>query len=312
MAVYLKDHPPARTQFYTSRSKPVTAIGLHTAENTTDLVLPDSGAEGVARFISQRSTAGSYASIVDSDSVVRVGEYSWTMFHIAGFNSQSLGLSWACRAAQWPTLPPDWVTAAIVNGAREAARMSAWVLETYGYPIPARLLTGQQAKAGVHGFVTHQAVEDLTKPGRRTDPGRHFPFNSFFVNYIEAHLQLTGVHPDSGQTKGPAVPDRSDLISAHQRELVSKLGYNLGSTGPDGKGVDGDYGPKTRAADAHLVSRVVEAEAALVDTRSKLGAAQKRIAELEARKPHEPTPLQVAGADLVVALRRALLSDFDA
>ena len=51
MSVYLEDHRPARRQFYRTRRAAVTgAIVVHTAENTTDLVLPDAGAEGVARF----------------------------------------------------------------------------------------------------------------------------------------------------------------------------------------------------------------------------------------------------------------------
>lgn len=297
MAVYLETHPPRRQQFYKTRANKVTAVGLHTAENTTDLVLPDFGAEGVARFIADRSTAGSYASVVDSDSVVHVGHYGWTMFHIAGFNSSSLGLSWACRAAQWPSLPKAWVDAAIDRGAAEAARMSAWVKATYGWHIPARLLTGPEAKAGVLGFVTHRAIEDLTKPGRRTDPGDGFPAAQFFTRYIVHHERLTGVrppiHPSSG---GPAMPDRSTLIAAHQGELVA-LGYNLGTSGPKQNGVDGDYGPKTRAADSALVSRVQRAEA--------------RVKELESRPVPSatPTPVQVAGERLVRALRAAARVD---
>lgn len=293
MAVYLETHPPRRLQFYLTRSKKVTAIGLHTAENTTDLVLPDSGAEGVARYIADRTTAGSYASTVDSDSTVHVGRYEWTMFHIAGFNSSSLGLSWACQAAQWPSLPKVWVDAAIDRGAAEAARMSAWVKATYGWYIPARLLTGPVAKAGVLGFVTHRAIEDLTNPGRRTDPGTGFPFAQFFTRYIVHHEHLTGVrppiHPSSG---GSAMPDRSALIAAHQLELVA-LGYNLGTSGPNKNGVDGDFGPKTSAADGALVDRVQKAEA--------------RVKELEGRPvpPATPTPVQVAGERLVRALRAA-------
>ncbi len=114
--IFLEDNPPARTQFRRTRRAAVTgAIVVHTAENTTDTTLPDSGAEAVARFISRRTdAAGSYHTVVDSDSIVDVGRYEWEMFHEGtGGNRWSLGLSFACQASQWTTLPDRWVDGAL-------------------------------------------------------------------------------------------------------------------------------------------------------------------------------------------------------
>lgn len=186
MGVYLEDNPPARSQFRTVRRATVTgAIVVHTAENTTDTTLPDGGAEAVARFISRRTdAAGSYHSIIDSDSIVRLGKYEWEMFHEGtGGNRWSLGLSFACQASQWPTLPEAWFTGALRNGAKEAADMARWVEQTVGVTVPAQRITPQQYRSGQAGFVGHGELD----PGRRSDPGSGFPWNEF-LEFFEAEM----------------------------------------------------------------------------------------------------------------------------
>ena len=181
MAVYLEAHTPSRQQFYTTRNKPVTCIVVHTPETKLDLILPDASAESVAAFIAARPDAGSYHSIVDADSIVRVCKYEWTAFHCVGANSWSLGLSVCAKADQWPTLPDWYRDAVIANAAREAANMARWINGTQGILIEARLLSAAEAKAGHYGFTSHAAMD----PTRRSDPGAGFPWDEFLTLFTK-------------------------------------------------------------------------------------------------------------------------------
>ncbi|MFV0525892.1 MAG: hypothetical protein ACK5RL_15500 [Acidimicrobiales bacterium] len=184
MGIYLEEHPPAVPQYRAVRRAAVTgAIVLHTAEVPADLTPPDTGAERVASFIASRTTSGSYHSVVDSDSVVRVGRYEWEMFHEGtGGNRWSLGLSFACEAAQWPVLPERWVLGALGRGAAEAANMARWVYATVGVTIPARWISAADYRNGRPGFVGHGQLD----PGRRSDPGLGFPWSEFLDAYAAA------------------------------------------------------------------------------------------------------------------------------
>lgn len=208
MGVYLEDNPPARSQYRLHRRAQVTgAIVVHTAENNPDLVLPDGGAEGVASFISRRTdAAGSYHSVVDSDSIVRVGEYEWEMFHEGtGGNRWSLGLSFACRASQWPDLPSAWVVGAVRNGAQEAANMAAWVKETTGITVPNRRLTPEQYRSGEAGFIGHGELD----PDRRSDPGERFPWGLFQEEFEKMTAVDEPVKP--GPLPWGELPDLSNV-----------------------------------------------------------------------------------------------------
>jgi hypothetical protein len=239
---YLEQHPPARTQYRTKRRAQVTgAIVVHTAESGPDLDGPDSGAEAVARFISTRTdAAASYHSVVDADSICRVGRYEWEMFHEGtGGNRWSLGLSFATRAHLWPTLPWDRTVAMVRNGAIEAASMARWVRETTGIAVPARRITAAQYRAGAAGFISHAELD----PTRRSDPGDGFPWSTFLLYYFE-------------QMESTTMPTDPDLSSTERELLRIMQGWlldNGANLGPDG--ADGRYGRLSHAAVQTLIDR---------------------------------------------------------
>jgi hypothetical protein len=184
MGVYLEDHPPASRQFHDPRRARVTgAIVVHTAEAPADLLAPDLAAEGVAGFIARRSDPGSYHTLVDSDSIVRLGRYEWEMFgEGTGGNRWALHLSFACETITWRLGTSNrWVTGALRNGARAAADMARWVESTTDIVVPARRITPAQYRAGRPGFIGHGELD----PGRRSDPGLHFPWEEFLAHYAD-------------------------------------------------------------------------------------------------------------------------------
>ncbi len=255
MTVYLEQHPPARRQFRSGRRSVVTgAIVVHTAENSPDLVLPDGGAEAVARFISRRTdAAGSYHSIVDSDSVVQLGRYNWEMFGEAtGGNRWALHLSFACRADQWDTLPDAWVAGAIAQARAEIKRMAAW-LDTQGVSFRWRKITAVQYHEGESGLIGHADLD----PERRSDPGTGFPW-----------LQLLGLWPSDRPLANP--------VEALQLALVD-AGFDLGEWGPVGDGVDGQWGADSTAGLAAFLDQVADGDVTFADVESVAEALAEAI-----------------------------------
>ena len=249
---YLVKNPPAVSQFHTSRRADVRVIVLHTAENRPDTVGIDEGAEGVARFISRRGEAGSYHTIVDSDSRVRLGPYTWTMFHCRDFNSPSLGLSWATKASEWDSLPDDYRMAMFRRAAIEAADMCQWVYATYGYVIPATFLTKGEAESGQRGLTFHSTMD----PARRSDPNLSPDEQALFLDLYESACLDLGLHVQINRGVVPPMPTIPSSIEDHTRLLQQRLvssGHDIGSTGPLSNGVDGEYGRKTAAALVKLV-----------------------------------------------------------
>jgi len=186
---YLESHPPARSQFRRPRrAEPSGAIVVHTAENVPDLDGPDGGAEGVAAFIARRSDPGSYHTVVDADSIVRVVPYDAEAYgEGTGGNPYALHLSFACRTTTWDTMDPARRAAMIMNGARAAADMARWLDQERGYPlsrIPAARITADAYRIRLAGFISHAELD----PRRRSDPGAAFPWRAFLDLYAQELL----------------------------------------------------------------------------------------------------------------------------
>jgi hypothetical protein len=174
MAAYLVENPPRRSQYRKPRrSKPTGTVVLHTAENAPDLVPPDLGAENIARFIRNRTDPGSYHTINDQDSRIRLVPFEWEAFGDGtGSNPWAIQLSIAMTAEQWWKITNQqklWYMAGLASAAREA---SDWLQAKHGITVPARRLT--KASAREAGFCSHQDRETwFGTPGRRTDPWRN-------------------------------------------------------------------------------------------------------------------------------------------
>jgi hypothetical protein len=167
---YLLDNLPVTRQFHPSRNAPLTGgIILHTTESVMDTVGPDTGAENVAAFIARRSDYGSYHTLVDSDSTVRLVPDTYTAFHVAesGYNSRTFGLSFACRSTD---LNPDsaWTQAAMKRAAAELVRF--WRENGFDPAACARFRPASELLSGA-GISTHGEAQ----PRDRSDAWTRHP-----------------------------------------------------------------------------------------------------------------------------------------
>ena len=242
---YLTTRPPKSTQFLTTRrDEPSGAIVIHTAENHTDLVLPDSGAEGVARFISNRLNPGCYHSCADSDSWIKIADYNWQVFGEAtGGNKFALHASVACTSSQWgQLLKYDWGWRAIGNLALAIEDKIEFLKNEHGIIVPIRRINRQQYYNREPGFISHKEID----PARRSDPGKDFPWSALFnrlntgtikrikivsgINYNEYTKQIQGELIKLGFDVGPSLADGklgSDTHSGFNAlvEAYKKLRY---------------------------------------------------------------------------------------
>jgi hypothetical protein len=175
--VYLREHPPARSQYRSPRrARPTGLTVVHTAESIMDTVGPDTGAENVAAFIRRRSEPGSYHDLVDSDSSIQLVRYADEAFQDGtGSNPYALSISFALKATDWPRLSPARRDAFLEQAAVAFHRQQAW-LRAHDYPLtPLRRIGPAASELGHAGFITH-AERD---PDRRKDPGAGFPWLRF-------------------------------------------------------------------------------------------------------------------------------------
>lgn len=211
MAAYLLEHPPSSKQFrLPRRADPSGVVVVHTAENTPDFVAFDGGAEAVARFIAGRSDPGSYHDLADSDSCINLVPYDAEAFHDGtGSNPHSYGVSGATRADVWPLAPTAWRDGCVNQMAAAAARYAGWLRARTGIVIPARWITRSESELRMPGFISHGQRD----PGRRHDPGAHFPGDQFLAEFA----RLTSGAP------APTVQEAIDM--AH---IVKKAGDRTG------------------------------------------------------------------------------------
>ena len=90
-------------------------------------------------------------------------------------------MSAATQAARWSGLPPAWRRATVRNMARCASRYASWIERKHGVVIPARRITRAESENRIPGFLGHGERD----PGRRSDPGAEFPWDTFLYDYAK-------------------------------------------------------------------------------------------------------------------------------
>ncbi len=260
---YLLDNPPKQRQYHTSRSKQVTRIVIHTAENVPDrdLTNGDKSAENVASFIQRRTDHGSYHAIVDSDTVLWLIPPHYTAFGAKNWNSNSLHLSFACRTTDWNTLPRERVEATLRKGAFAAAQMLRWVERHYGADntIPIEWVTHRNT---TKGFSPHSALD----PSRRNDPGDNFPHEAF-LGMIRVEMGGQSEPADTGSLPTQKSTEVGPRTVRTLQTRLNLLGHNLA--------VDNNFGPLTLAATLDVIGRHSSAQATIASLREQLVAAEE-------------------------------------
>lgn len=144
------------------------AIILHDAENATDLVGEDTGAENVARYIRDtRTDPGSYHVLVDRDSTIYMAPYDYEVWHDTASNNYAIGVSVAWRKSDLPKMTKAQRESYYRPFARAVLDAVAWVKRTKGITVPIdRFRSRADIVAGKPGLSTHSRMD----PSRRSDP----------------------------------------------------------------------------------------------------------------------------------------------
>ena len=266
---YLDDHPNQNLpQQRARRDQASGVIVKHTAESALDTLGDDTGAEGVARYISERTSYGSYHVVVDSDSIVQVARFEMTTYGDGtGSNEHAIHISYACRAADWPNMSAERKSAFIDNGAQAAANANAWLQSQRNITVPARRISRIQSDQKIPGFISHGERD----PGRRTDPGPAFPWDLF----IDTYAALTQEDPMADyeknleriETKIDASKERDQAHRVADRKIAAAQAEQLGSLAEALSGSD----QKTRQTIKNNTQKVLDALAA-ADAEEATGA----------------------------------------
>jgi len=239
MPAWLRDNPPARSQYRSPRrARPTGLIVVHTAESVLDKIGPDTGAEAVARFIQGRATPGSYHVLVDSDSIIELIDFEDEAYGDGtGSNLYAMHLSAACRTTDWTQMAPAQRAGFIDNMAAAAQEYAGWIEARYGVIIPAHRVTRAQSAAGLAGFISHGERD----PGRRSDPGADFPWADFLAAFADE------APPATQPTETEVIVASLPIVKRGARGDSARRVQALLLAAHHAIKVDGEFGPSTHS-----------------------------------------------------------------
>lgn len=205
---YLLDRRVAHgPKWYDNRRQPVLAVCLHVTAGLEDLdATADHSAENTAAYAASTDRKVSWHQGTDADSTVTLLPDSYTAFHVAGYNSCTLGREISKRHTDWRNMPAHWTRATLANAAVKDAE---WCRR---HGIPVRKATKAELDAAIArwrsggpaipvGFVSHWELD----PSRRNDPGRlpgkntdTFPWRSY-LELVAHHVHGTPQEDDDMQ-----------------------------------------------------------------------------------------------------------------
>lgn len=277
MSYYLQDNPnPNFAQFGWPRKKVSGVIGVHTTESGVIPSGPDGGAENTARFIGRRTDPGSYHTLGDADSRIKLVHPRFAAWADTTNNAHAMSVSGAMDAARWRDITPERAGAITRNMAYAAAELvqDATAAGLMSSPTPARRITPAEAIAGTKaGFYGHGE----TNPGRRYDPGQNFDWDLFLSTYAAAVGGIT----TQGTITPTATQEWDDMAS---KEDIKEAFREVAKEGQAGRDLAWftwrEHLLPGWNGDVSAAARIAGTDQAVNDIRSQLGAQNGMIAGL--------------------------------
>lgn len=209
---YLVDNPnPYALQYSTYRNGRLSGgVLLHTTESPKNR-----GALPIANWIAtQRRDYGSYHAIFDADSTVLMAPDDFTVWHCAsaGYNSTTVGISWACRTSD---LHPDddWTRKAFAQAARWL--VDFWTRNGIDAASAARFIAAPDTRTRP-GLSTHGDAQ----PADRSDAFTRHPQRAGLEALLLAEVA-------KAITPTPPTPDEDDVKQVMIRDDRTGTVWNV-------------------------------------------------------------------------------------
>lgn len=245
---YLLDRKVAHgPKWYTTRRQPILAIVEHITAGLEALdATDDHSAERTAAYAATTDRKVSWHEGTDTDGNLSLLPDTYTAFHVAGFNSCTLGREISKRHTDWRSMPAHWTKATLANAAVGDAR---WC-RRHGIPVrkatraeldQAILHYQRTGQARPVGFVAHWELD----PTRRHDPGRHpmragapdtFPWRSY-LELVAHHVHGTP-QEDDADMPAPTLAWLRERPGDDSRRHCYRLDGNVASWCPTIESID--------------------------------------------------------------------------